>query len=334
MSTVFLTKYNPDSLFRTGGISQHTSLQTKKTMFNSTFLAQYDSHFNSIQQIYTQNILFKLLQSTLPDAAVTRTVAENLRLKTSKYAYLMDRRAELGDLSLGASSNTSTSINVVLKLLYHYRFKKLRRSSKHLHVFMDQKFSGSGFLKSGRHAPNFRRNIRYGAFVRASVWSFYSGAFLAYSQTGPKSKNFGYVQFTTQNLTKKPSAFFRRNSSFVKFSSGYTRHTLLVVMLSAVTALRTVWFKTAQYLHLRRIISTSSLVNYENFKHHEMLRFGFRAFGRFRVAPTGSGMQRGTDLIIQSRLASSKKHLKHHSRRLGFTWYEKKLWGYRKNHRY
>lgn len=77
---------------------------------------------------------------------------------------------------------------------------------------------------------------------------------------------------------------------------------------------------------MRNIINTSGgVVNFENFKHHEMLRFGLRAFKRFRVAPAGGNTPGGTDAIIQNRLAYSDSRLKHHNRRIGFAWYEKKL---------
>lgn len=208
----------------------------------------------------------------------------------------------------------------MLKLLHRFRYRKMKNTSKHLHVFMDQKFSGSGLIKSGRYVHNFRRNIRFGAFVRTSVWAFYTGAFLHYSPLTSADEYSRSCRYTTLNLSKHPSAFFRRRATTVHFDKSFSRQTLLFTMLSAVTALRTVWFRTAKHLHMSRITNTDAgALNFANFKHHEMLRFGFRQFGRFRVAPAGANNPGGVDIIIQQRLARRDSNLKHHARRIGFT---------------
>lgn len=58
-----------------------------------------------------------------------------------------------------------------------------------------------------------------------------------------------------------------------------------------------------------------------------MLRFGFRAGkGRFAfVMAAGSGRTGMVDLDTKKRIVPFKNNLKHHTRRLAFTWYEKKL---------
>lgn len=262
----------------TRGHSPYLLDSSRKTRFNSMFLAQYDSHFNSIQHIYTQTTLFKLLQSTMPDAVTTKSRADEKSLQFDAYKFYADLSAGLGDLTLGSAEPVSTNVKTVIKLLYQFRYRNSKKLSKHLHVFMDQKYTGSGFLKSGRYGYNLRRNVRYGAFVRVGFWAFYSGASLAY-QLGSKNPGRVYRRFTAVNLQNRPSAFFRKQFKNILFSHNGSRQLLLIVMLSAVTALRTVWFSTARYLHTGRFVRSSAGVkDVENFKHHEIFRFGLRAF--------------------------------------------------------
>lgn len=220
-----------------GAIPQPMSTPAK-VAFNSQFLAQYDSHFNSIQQIYTQTAFFKLLQTTMPDVAFTRTGEDAYELSLSNYNFYKNLQKEFGGYVVGVDKTAPVKVQTVLKLLYRFRYCKTRKTSKHLQILLDQKFSGSGLIRSGRYTKNYRRNIRYGAFVRTGIWAWYTGvlkqcdSFASYKAVNTYS--------TTQNMSKNASAFFRRRARVIFFEGQNTRKTLYTTMLAAVTALRTV----------------------------------------------------------------------------------------------
>lgn len=67
---------NTNLHFAKSGITQHYLSPNRRVVFNSLFLAQYDSHYNAIQQIFMHTYFFKLLQTTMPDTAITLTDAD------------------------------------------------------------------------------------------------------------------------------------------------------------------------------------------------------------------------------------------------------------------
>ena len=120
--------------------------KTNKAMFNSLFLVQYDAHFSAISHIYTQAALFKMLQTTMPDATAYITTDSIESIINSRPNFREQRKWELGEMSMGFPDTESQKLSSVLRLIHRFRYAKYRRSSKHLHIFMDQKFSGSGLV--------------------------------------------------------------------------------------------------------------------------------------------------------------------------------------------
>lgn len=77
-------------------------------------------------------------------------------------------------------------------------------------------------------------------------------------------------------------------------------------------------------------------MDYVGTRHHDMLKHGFRTFeGRFKAAQfQAANSPGGPDFNLKEPMMYHKRNLKHHSRRIGFGWYEKKLWGYDKTYKY
>lgn len=320
------------------GIIQIFSNLKNSSSFNSKFLAQYDTHFSTIRHIYAKNELFRWLQSTMPDAAYTRYEAQTTLLTQSPGRFFLKDLSEMGyDRTAGQRFGHITRGSSILKLLYRFRYMRYSGASKVLNVLVDQKFSGSGYIKAGRYAHNFRKNVRYGAIVRFSVFSMYSDAILEYRRGELGAAGYGghYPAYYDSGLKARPSAFLTRKG-LIKYESS-SRQRLLVVLLSAVNALRSVWFRTSEQLHRRPIVRISHYgMDYIGSRHHEMMKHGFRHLkGHFRtVLFKGTHMPGTLDVNISEPLIYNKRNLKHHSRRLCFGWYEKKLWGYDKTYKY
>lgn len=231
----------PNALLSQYGLSHYFSSEQHKNNFNSCFLAQYDTHFSTIQQIHAKNEMFKMLQSTMPDATFTRTEEQIEIISKGPSAFYISTYEELNDLTMGHLNKTGVKPAAVLKLLHRFRYMRNRGTSKALHIFMDQKFSGSGFIKGGRYAHNFRRNVRYGSFVRYVVFSMYSDVVMSFrrEEEGAAGYSGHYPQYFSSGLKSRPSAFLTRRCRLVGYEKGY-RQKLLVVLLSAVHALRSV----------------------------------------------------------------------------------------------
>lgn len=201
------------------GLSHYFQGEQDKNEFNSCFLAQYDTHFSTIQQIHAKNEMFKMLQSTMPDAAFTRTEEQIELLAGGGSVYYLGKEVEMGDLSVGHLNKTAVKPAAILKLLYRFRYMRNRGTSKALHIFMDQKFSGSGFIKGGRYAYNFRRNVRYGSFVRYVVFSMYSDAVMSFRREEAGAAGYAghYPQYFNSGLKSRPSAFLTRTNRSLSF---------------------------------------------------------------------------------------------------------------------
>lgn len=177
----------------------------------------------------------------MPDVTYTRHQEQLTLLKQSSAMFYLKELAEMGhDRTAGHKFGYLTKGATILKLLHRFRYMRYRGVSKILHVFVDQKFSGSGYVKNGRYTHNFRHNVRYGSIVRFSVFSMYSDAILEYRRgdAGAAGYNGHYPAFFPSGLAHKPSAFLARKGHIVYGNS--SRQKLLVILLSAVNMLRSV----------------------------------------------------------------------------------------------
>lgn len=68
-------------------------------------------------------------------------------------------------------------------------------------------------------------------------------------------------------------------------------------------------------------------MDYSGSRHHDMMKHGFRHLRcRFRTLLfKGTHVAGNVDVNFSEPITYNKRNLKHHSRRLGFGWYEKKL---------